>query len=153
MLLWTIKTWKMEAYITFHFHTHGLGKMVHLFQSLMPISRWERSIKRVHRCIPRPNLFQDMESIKSILTKDELDQFEPHAMQLKRGECVFHHPLVVHGSFANQSDRPRRAAVINYFGDGTISNTDQPLMEGIPVISKGQYLKGKFFPLLGKGQN
>lgn len=97
--------------------------------------------------------FKDMESIKSILTKDELDQFEPHAMQLKRGECVFHHPLVVHGSFANQSDRPRRAAVINYFGDGTISNTDQPLMEGIPVISKGQYLKGKFFPLLGKGQN
>ena len=38
-------------------------------------------------------------------------QIEPVAIELKAGECSFHHPLMVHGSFANYTDRPRRATV------------------------------------------
>lgn len=34
------------------------------------------------------------------------------------------------------ADRPRRAAVLNYFADGVLSNTDKPLlcMEGNPAF-------------------
>jgi hypothetical protein len=54
----------------------------------------------------------------------------------------------VHGSFANYSDRSRKAFVLNVFADGTISNSDEPLLEGVPVIPKGQKMEGKFFPLI-----
>lgn len=37
-----------------------------------------------------------------------------------------------------RSDSPRRAAVLNYFADGTLSNTDDELLKGItiPKVSK-----------------
>ena len=63
--------------------------------------------------------FKYLESIKSILTPEELAKFHPVPIRLKAGECVLHHPLAVHGSLANTSDRWRRAAVINYMADGT----------------------------------
>jgi hypothetical protein len=56
--------------------------------------------------------------------------------------------LTVHGSFENRSDRPRRAAVINAFRDGTCSDFDGSLLEGVPAIPKGQPMGGRFFPLL-----
>ena len=35
-----------------------------------------------------------------------------------------------------RSDRPRRAAVINYIADGVMSDTDEALLNGVPVIKK-----------------
>ena len=35
-----------------------------------------------------------------------------------------------------RSDRPRRAAVVNYFADGVYSNSDETLLNGVPVIPK-----------------
>ena len=70
------------------------------------------------------------------------------AIELKKGEASFHHPMMVHGSFANNSDRPRRAAVINVIRDGVMSDSNEPLLEGVPVIPKGKKLDGQFFPLL-----
>jgi len=45
----------------------------------------------------------------------------------------------------------RRAFVLNVFADGTISNTDEELLKGVPPIPKGNKMEGKFFPLLFEG--
>jgi hypothetical protein len=58
---------------------------------------------------------------------------------------------MVHGSFENQTDRPRRATVINAFQDGTRSDSDQPLLSGVPAVPKGQTMGGQFFPPLYEG--
>ena len=68
-----------------------------------------------------------------MLTHEQWVAFNtPVAVELKKGECTFHHPLMVHGSFANRTERPRRAAVINAFRDGTRSDSDEPLLAGVP---------------------
>jgi ectoine hydroxylase-related dioxygenase (phytanoyl-CoA dioxygenase family) len=61
---------------------------------------------------------------------------------------VFHHPLTLHGSFANESPQPRRAVVINMFRDGTRSDADEPLLVGVDAIPRGEKMGGRFFPLL-----
>jgi ectoine hydroxylase-related dioxygenase (phytanoyl-CoA dioxygenase family) len=38
---------------------------------------------------------------------------------------------MVHGSFENKTDRPRRATVINVFRDGVVSDSDLPPLEGV----------------------
>ena len=37
---------------------------------------------------------------------------------------------------------------LNVFADGTVSNSDDPLLKGVPVIPKGNKMQGQFFPLL-----
>ncbi|KAK3106886.1 hypothetical protein FSP39_002090 [Pinctada imbricata] len=59
--------------------------------------------------------------------------FKPVCANLKKGEASFHHALAVHGSYGNKSDRPRRATVLNYFADGTLSDTDEDLLKGIRI--------------------
>jgi len=92
--------------------------------------------------------FSDMDSIQSVLSPEEKVQWKPVPALLKKGQVSFHHPLMVHGSYPNRSDRPRRAAVVNYFGQGTKSITDQELLDGVPVVPKGQPITGPFFPLV-----
>ncbi len=60
----------------------------------------------------------------------------------------FHHPRMIHGSYANDTNRPRRATVINVFRDGVRSASDEPLLKGVPPIRAGEKISGKFFPLL-----
>jgi ectoine hydroxylase-related dioxygenase (phytanoyl-CoA dioxygenase family) len=98
--------------------------------------------------LPITGLANDMHAIESVLNDEQRKQFTPVPIELKQGECSFHHPLMVHGSFANVSDRPRRGAVINLFRDGVRSATDEPLLEGVPPISTGEKIDGQFFPLL-----
>lgn len=82
-------------------------------------------------------------------TREQWEQFnKPVAMELRKGEATFHHPLTVHGSFENRSDRPRRATVVNVFRDGVCSASDDTLLEGVPTIPAGQPMGGQFFPLL-----
>jgi ectoine hydroxylase-related dioxygenase (phytanoyl-CoA dioxygenase family) len=90
-----------------------------------------------------------MEAIRAVLTEEQYDRFRrPVPIELKKGEASFHHPLMVHGSFANATDRPRRATVINALKDGVVSASDQPLLRGVPVVPRGQKVEGRFFPLL-----
>jgi ectoine hydroxylase-related dioxygenase (phytanoyl-CoA dioxygenase family) len=104
--------------------------------------------------LPMPVLAGGMEKIKEILSPEQQRQFEqPVACELKAGEAVFHHPLTLHGSFANSSPRPRRAVVLNFFRDGTISDADEPLLEGVDAIPRGQKMQGRFFPLLWRGSD
>jgi hypothetical protein len=55
---------------------------------------------------------------------------------------------MVHGSYENRTERPRRATVINVFRDGVRSASDDPLLDGVPAIPKGEPMGGRFFPLL-----
>ena len=98
--------------------------------------------------LPRKEFANDMDTIQSLLNEQQIREFKPKAIELKKGQCSFHHPLMVHGSFENQTDRPRRAAVINVVRDGVQSCSDQPLLEGVPPIPVGEKLGGQFFPLL-----
>lgn len=99
--------------------------------------------------LPKPVIAGNMEGIREFLTDEQQQQFAaPQFAEVKAGEAVFHHSLTLHGSGANQSSRPRRAFVLNVVADGVISDSDEPLLEGVPVVQKGQKLEGQFFPLL-----
>jgi ectoine hydroxylase-related dioxygenase (phytanoyl-CoA dioxygenase family) len=109
-----------------------------------------RYIPRSHRwnLLPKGNLASDMNAIFEVLTGEQKSQFQPIPIELKAGEASFHHPLLVHGSFENSSEHPRRAIVLNVFRDGVKSDSDEPLLKGVPPIPKGTKIKGRFFPLL-----
>jgi ectoine hydroxylase-related dioxygenase (phytanoyl-CoA dioxygenase family) len=89
-----------------------------------------------------------MEAIQTVLNLEQRRDFLPVAIELKSGECSFHHPLMVHGSYRNSTDRPRRATVINVFRDGVESASDEPPLVGVPPIPTGEKMSGQFFPLL-----
>jgi ectoine hydroxylase-related dioxygenase (phytanoyl-CoA dioxygenase family) len=92
-----------------------------------------------------------MDAIESVLTLEQKARFTPVAVELPRGYAAFHHPLMLHGSSANRSDRQRRGAVINVVRDGVRSATDEPLLTGVPPVPAGEPLGGRFFPLLFEG--
>ncbi|MEP7339289.1 MAG: phytanoyl-CoA dioxygenase family protein [Acidobacteriota bacterium] len=98
--------------------------------------------------LPVTGLTGDMDAIQTVLTNEQKDLFKPVAIELKKGECSFHHARLIHGSYANTTDRPRRATVINVFRDGVMSNSNEPPLAGVPVIPKGEKMEGQFFPLL-----
>lgn len=102
--------------------------------------RWE--------LLPITGLAGDMHAIQTVLSDEQQQQFKPVPVVLKKGEASFHHPLMVHGSFENATDRSRRATVINVFRDGVESASNDPLLEGVPPIPKGEKMGGQFFPLL-----
>ncbi|WP_149303283.1 phytanoyl-CoA dioxygenase family protein [Pareuzebyella sediminis] len=111
-------------------------------------------IPKSHRwgLLDAPNLAGDMNGLFSALSDAQKEQFRhPVAIELKKGYATFHHPLMVHGSYENKSEMSRRAFVLNVFADGTVSNTDEQLLAGVPPISKGEKMGGKFFPLLFEG--
>jgi ectoine hydroxylase-related dioxygenase (phytanoyl-CoA dioxygenase family) len=98
--------------------------------------------------LQKPELAGEMEGLMEFLTDEQRAAFTPVPIELKKGYGTFHHPLLVHGSYENRSDRSRRAFVLNMFADGTISDTEQTLMPGTPAIPKGESISGQFFPLL-----
>ena len=98
--------------------------------------------------LPITGLAGDMHAIRTVLTDEQKKQFQPVAIELKKGQCAFHHPLMVHGSYENSTNTPRRAAVINVFRDGVTSDSDNELLAGVPPIPRGQKMQGRFFPLL-----
>src|SRR2546421_430988 len=91
----------------------------------------------------------DMNAIDAVLNEEQRREFQqPVAIEVKKGEAAFHHPRLVHGSHANHSDRSRRATVINVMKDGVRSASNEPLLQGVPAISAGEKVEGRFFPLL-----
>jgi ectoine hydroxylase-related dioxygenase (phytanoyl-CoA dioxygenase family) len=98
--------------------------------------------------LPITGLANDMQAIETVLNDEQRSQFKPVAIELKPGESSFHHPLIVHGSYENRSDRPRCGAVINVFRDGVRSASNDPLLAGVLPIPAGEKMGGQFFPLL-----
>ena len=107
-------------------------------------------VPRSHRwqLLPRADFANDMNAVLDSLTPAQRDEFKPVAIELKAGEASFHHPMMVHGSYANTTNRPRRAVVLNVFRDGVQSASNAPLLEGVPPIPTGEKMGGQFFPLL-----
>jgi len=100
--------------------------------------------------LPITGLAGDMDEIRTVLTPAQRDEFRPVAIELRKGECAFHHPLMVHGSYENRTDGARRAVVVNVFRDGVESASDEELLRGVPPIPKGRKMDGRFFPLLSR---
>lgn len=98
--------------------------------------------------LDKPELAGNMEGLMEYLTDEQKAEFKPVPIELNKGYGTFHHPLLVHGSYENRSERMRRAFVLNVFSDGTLSDTDKELMPGATPISKGEKMGGQFHPLL-----
>jgi ectoine hydroxylase-related dioxygenase (phytanoyl-CoA dioxygenase family) len=99
--------------------------------------------------LPITGLAGNMDAIREVLTPEQMTAMEnPVPIELKKGQITFHHPLLIHGSFANSTERSRRAAVLNFFRAGTKSDTNESLLKGVPVVPKGTELSGHFFPRL-----
>lgn len=98
--------------------------------------------------LDKPELAGNMEGLMDYLTEEQKKEFKPVPIELKKGYATFHHPLMVHGSYENKSNRSRRAFVLNVFAEGTQSNTDEAVLTGVPIISKGRKMEGQFFPLI-----
>src|ERR1700680_2771751 len=95
--------------------------------------------------LPITGLAGDMTAINGVLNEEQRREFQPPvAVELKKGEASFHHPRLVHGSFANHSDHSRRATVINVMKDGVRSASNDPLLQGIPTIPAGEKVEGRF---------
>ena len=102
--------------------------------------------------LPKPVIAGELQGIKDYLNDEQKAQFEhPRYAEVKAGEAIFHHSLTLHGSGANNSPRPRRAFVINVFADGVKSDSNEPLLTGVPPVPKGEKMEGQFFPLLFDG--
>ncbi len=99
--------------------------------------------------LDKPELAGDMDGLTQFLTPEQKEQLKhPVFAEMKAGYGTFHHPLMVHGSAANTSSRSRRAFVLNVFREGTTSLSNDPPLQGVPVIPKGKKMQGDFFPLL-----
>lgn len=98
--------------------------------------------------LEKPELAGEMDGLMEFLTDEQKAAFKPVPIELAKGHGTFHHPLLIHGSYENKSDRLRRAFVLNMFADGTISDTDTPLMPGTPAVPKGEKISGQYFPIL-----
>lgn len=106
--------------------------------------------------LPITGLAGDMDAVKQVLTGRQVEVFENKvANELPKGYASFHHPLMMHGSYANYSERPRRAVVLNAMAHTTLGNTaDYERMDALhnfPVIEQDKVLDSRFFPLLFDG--
>ncbi len=102
--------------------------------------------------LDKPELAGDLLGVMDYLTPEQKKEFHPKHVETKAGEAIFHHPLTLHGSGENKSDRPRRAFVINVFADGVVSDSNDTMLTGVPPVTKGEKMEGQFFPLLFDGQ-
>jgi ectoine hydroxylase-related dioxygenase (phytanoyl-CoA dioxygenase family) len=98
--------------------------------------------------LPITGLAGDMHAIELVLNDERKSAFKPVAIELRKGEASFHHPLMIHGSYKNSTEHARRATVINVFRDGVKSASDAPLLQGVPPTLAGEPIRGQFFPLL-----
>lgn len=104
--------------------------------------------------LPITGLSGDMEAVQDVLNEKQLEEFHnKKANELPRGYASFHHPQMMHGSYANRSKRSRRAVVLNSMGENTVSNLSnfdrmEALRDFPPLGNDGQKLGGSNFPLL-----
>jgi len=99
--------------------------------------------------LPPVSFGQEMERFREIVPADRRQEFRPLPIPLRAGEASFHHPLMVHGSYGNRSDGPRRAVVLNYMAPDTRSADGRlPLLTGTPLVPRGAVIEGEHFPIV-----
>ena len=103
--------------------------------------------------LPITGLTGDMDAVRDVLTGEQQEAFNRRVpVELPRGYASFHHPLMMHGSYENDSTRPRRATVLNVVREG-VRSTPSALgpdsdFKDFPVLPEGELLDGKFYPRL-----
>ncbi len=97
--------------------------------------------------LPITGLTEGMTSIEAVLTPEQRTAFKPVAIELRAGQAAIHHPLMVHGSYPNDSDRPRRATVVNVMRDGARAAVEQPDVNGVPAWLVGTTKDVPFYPV------
>ncbi len=142
---WTIPMHHLTAWIALDDATTENGCMYYIPKS----HRWG--------LLEKTGLAGDMESVRQLLTDEQLSDFENKVpVEVKAGYASFHHPLIMHGSYENKSSRSRRATLINVFADGVLSNrddTDIPSTDNYPRVRKGDPMGGTYYPLLMVPEN
>ena len=103
--------------------------------------------------LPITGLTGDMEAVRSMLTREQAEIFDAKvANELPRGYASFHHPLTMHGSYANYSERPRRAVVLNAMDHCTLGNTAGyerlDALKAFPAMVQDAPLDSCYFPVL-----
>jgi ectoine hydroxylase-related dioxygenase (phytanoyl-CoA dioxygenase family) len=98
--------------------------------------------------LPKAAFDGPMDELVERLPAELRDQFHPVAAPVRAGEATIHLAHTLHGSYANQTDAPRRAVVLNYMGAETRSASDEPLLRGVPPIPAGAVVEGPFFPVV-----
>jgi len=106
--------------------------------------------------LPITGLTGDMDAVTEVLNAEQRTVFEEKvANELPRGYASFHHPLTMHGSYANYSERPRRAIVLNAMDHRTMGNTANyerlEALHSFPAMEQDRVLDSQFFPLLFDG--
>ena len=108
--------------------------------------------------LEKESLTGDMDAIREKLTEAQVADFDKKVpVEMEAGEASFHHPLLMHGSYENTSERGRRATIINVFADGVVSKREDdginaPGSDNYPKITKGDKMGGTYYPLLMKAQ-
>ena len=72
-------------------------------------------------------------------------------VELKSGECMFHHSLNFHATPQNKTDRQRRAFVIIYMGKGVgfyEAQAAHHVLVPLVGVKEGEPLVGDGFPLV-----
>ena len=96
----------------------------------------------------------DMDAIRESLEPCQVADFDNKVpVEMNKGEASFHHPLLMHGSYENRSERRRRATLINVFADGVKSSRDDdgsnaPGADNYPKVPVGQKMSGQYYPRL-----
>jgi len=106
--------------------------------------------------LPITGLAGDMDAVTQVLSEEQVAIFgNKIANELPRGYASFHHPLTMHGSYANYSERPRRAVVLNAMASNTVGNTANyerlDALHNFPAMAQDCVLDSRFFPLLFEG--
>jgi ectoine hydroxylase-related dioxygenase (phytanoyl-CoA dioxygenase family) len=106
--------------------------------------------------LPITGLTGDMDAVRQILTGEQLQDFDRRLPnELLKGYASFHHPLMMHGSYENRSERSRRAVVINAMSSHTLGNTAGyarlEALKTFPAMPQDEMLNGPCFPMLFDG--
>jgi phytanoyl-CoA hydroxylase len=86
-----------------------------------------------------------------LLTDEQRAAWKPTPVELKAGDCTWHHGLTFHYTNANTTDRVRRAIVTIYIPEGVHYGADDKMDHPLsPTITskKGEPLRGTAFPQL-----
>lgn len=99
--------------------------------------------------LPKVSFDAPMDALLADVPGELRDDFRPVPVPLRAGEASIHHSHTIHGSFANQSDGPRRAVVVNTMAaDTRVTDTSGPLLKGVPMEPEGTVVAGDHFPIL-----
>jgi ectoine hydroxylase-related dioxygenase (phytanoyl-CoA dioxygenase family) len=98
-----------------------------------------------------PISFSGGPELKSYLSDEQKEHWDPVPVELEAGSCTFHHGLTFHYTNANTTDRVRRALVTIFIPDGVTYGPDEdmesPFADSI-TSAVGEPLRGERFPKL-----